>query len=266
MPDAGPDRRHQRPHRPDLLGARLAGRLRRPEAPRAAGPGARRAAAHRRRRRLAQPLRPPRRAERARRSPRRPAGRRSSSCRSASRPGSATPASPTRSSSTGGRATRVGAVEIVLDAGAALVGPLARRPHGDALGRLRDLRAPTSRSFFAGDTGYSKDFADIHARFAARHGAGRGFDLALIPIGAYEPRWFMSAQHVDPAEAVQIHLDLARAALDRHPLGHLRAHRRVARRAAAGARRGRRASAASPTTRSRVMAIGETRRFAPRAP
>ena len=55
--------------------------------------------------------------------------------------------------------------------------------------------------FFAGDTGYSKDFADIHRRFDR-------FDLALLPIGAYQPRWFMRNQHVDPAEAVQIHRDL----------------------------------------------------------
>lgn len=57
------------------------------------------------------------------------------------------------------------------------------------------------RIFFAGDTGYSKDFADI----AARH---PHIDLALLPIGAYDPRWFMAPVHVNPEEAVQIHRDL----------------------------------------------------------
>jgi len=57
------------------------------------------------------------------------------------------------------------------------------------------------RVFFAGDTGYSQDFADIAARFPA-------MDLSLLPIGAYDPRWFMSPVHVDPAEAVRIHQDL----------------------------------------------------------
>jgi len=33
-------------------------------------------------------------------------------------------------------------------------------------------------------------------------------DLALLPIGAYEPRWFMKSAHMNPAEAVQAHLDL----------------------------------------------------------
>ena len=33
-------------------------------------------------------------------------------------------------------------------------------------------------------------------------------DLALLPIGAYEPRWFMQSVHMNPAEAVQAHLDL----------------------------------------------------------
>lgn len=63
---------------------------------------------------------------------------------------------------------------------------------------------------FAGDTGYSPDFIDIRQHFADRQTPerGGGFDLALLPIGAYEPRWFMQDQHVNPAEAVQIHLDL----------------------------------------------------------
>ena len=67
--------------------------------------------------------------------------------------------------------------------------------------------APDLHLYFSGDTGYSKDFADIRQRFAERQG-GAGFDIALLPLGAYEPRWFMSTQHVNPAEAVQIHRDL----------------------------------------------------------
>ena len=63
------------------------------------------------------------------------------------------------------------------------------------------LEAAGRRVFFAGDTGYSKDFADIGKHFAP-------IDLALLPIGAYEPRWFMRAMHVNPEEAVQIHRDV----------------------------------------------------------
>jgi len=63
------------------------------------------------------------------------------------------------------------------------------------------IEHPAFRFFFAGDTGYSRDFEDIGRRL--------GFvDLAALPIGAYEPRWFMSVMHVSPAEAVKIHRDL----------------------------------------------------------
>jgi L-ascorbate metabolism protein UlaG (beta-lactamase superfamily) len=72
------------------------------------------------------------------------------------------------------------------------------------------IRHPELSFFFAGDTGYSKDFADIRARFG-------GFDLAAIPIGAYAPRWFMQIMHLDPAEAVQVHRDVnARRSLAIH--------------------------------------------------
>lgn len=55
--------------------------------------------------------------------------------------------------------------------------------------------------FFGGDFGYSKDLKDIGERVG-------GFDLAAIPIGAYEPRWFMKSHHVTPEEAIQAHLDI----------------------------------------------------------
>lgn len=76
--------------------------------------------------------------------------------------------------------------------------------------------APDCHLFFAGDTGYSRDFSRIRAHFAHRQVDG-GFDIALIPIGAYEPRWFMKAQHVNVEEALKIHADLgARRSLGVH--------------------------------------------------
>ncbi len=64
--------------------------------------------------------------------------------------------------------------------------------------------------YFGGDTGYSKDFADTRLRLATRQteALGGGFDIALLRIGAYAPRWFMREQHINPDEAVQMHLDL----------------------------------------------------------
>ena len=63
------------------------------------------------------------------------------------------------------------------------------------------LEHPSFSFLFVGDTGYSPDFADIGKRFGP-------IDLAAIPIGAYEPRWFMREAHVNPEEAVNIHLDI----------------------------------------------------------
>ncbi len=67
------------------------------------------------------------------------------------------------------------------------------------------------RFYFAGDTGYDGAiFAEIGRRFAP-------IDLAALPIGAYEPRWFMEPQHIDPWQAVQILRDVgARRGLPVH--------------------------------------------------
>lgn len=57
------------------------------------------------------------------------------------------------------------------------------------------------RVYFAGDTGYGKFFKMIHEKY-------KEIDLALLPIGAYEPRWFMKYAHMNPEDAVQAMLDL----------------------------------------------------------
>jgi len=64
--------------------------------------------------------------------------------------------------------------------------------------------------YFAGDTGYTPQFAEIGARFP-------NIDAALIPIGAYEPRWFMQPMHMNPDEAVRAHRDVrARVSIGMH--------------------------------------------------
>jgi len=62
-------------------------------------------------------------------------------------------------------------------------------------------RRSDRRFYFAGDTGYGPFFRETRERL------GR-VDLALIPIGAYRPRWFMQIVHVDPPEALRAAHDL----------------------------------------------------------
>lgn len=58
------------------------------------------------------------------------------------------------------------------------------------------------RVWFVGDSGYD---ATIFQAIRARCGPP---DFAMVPIGAYEPRWFMAPMHMNPAEAVQTHCDV----------------------------------------------------------
>jgi len=71
--------------------------------------------------------------------------------------------------------------------------------------------AGAKRLWFLGDSGYHANFFPEISR---RCGAP---DLALIPIGAYEPRWFMAPMHLNPSEAVRVHREIgARRSLAMH--------------------------------------------------
>jgi L-ascorbate metabolism protein UlaG (beta-lactamase superfamily) len=67
-----------------------------------------------------------------------------------------------------------------------------------------------AKIYFAGDTGYTKFFKEIQGRLGAP-------DFALLPIGAYEPRWFMGPVHMNPEDAVNAFKDLgAKRAVGMH--------------------------------------------------
>jgi L-ascorbate metabolism protein UlaG (beta-lactamase superfamily) len=63
------------------------------------------------------------------------------------------------------------------------------------------LEFPKRRVFFAGDTGYGTHFKQIRDKYGP-------IDLSFLPIGAYNPSWFMSSVHMSPADAVKAHVDL----------------------------------------------------------
>jgi L-ascorbate metabolism protein UlaG (beta-lactamase superfamily) len=74
------------------------------------------------------------------------------------------------------------------------------------------IETPAGRIFYVGDSGYGdgRHFRHVHERYAP-------IRLACLPIGAYEPRWFMREQHMNPEEAVRAFRDCgAEQALGHH--------------------------------------------------
>lgn len=63
------------------------------------------------------------------------------------------------------------------------------------------VEGKTARLYHSGDTAYFEGFAEIGRRFP-------GIDAAMLPIGAYDPEWFMSKQHMNPEQAAQAFADL----------------------------------------------------------
>lgn len=63
------------------------------------------------------------------------------------------------------------------------------------------IRSSQKKIYFAGDTAYGGQFKKIQEKYG-------DFDISLLPIGAYEPRWFMKEHHMNPQEAIQAAIDL----------------------------------------------------------
>jgi L-ascorbate metabolism protein UlaG (beta-lactamase superfamily) len=115
------------------------------------------------------------------------------------------------------------------------------------------IEGGSARIYHAGDSAYFSGFAEIGRRFS-------NIDAALLPIGAYDPPWFMEKQHMNPEQAVQAYLDLgAKAFFAMHwgtfkvsdePLGEP-----PVRLAAEWKKRG------LPEAARHVLAVGETMEF-----
>jgi N-acyl-phosphatidylethanolamine-hydrolysing phospholipase D len=115
------------------------------------------------------------------------------------------------------------------------------------------IRGPEGAVYHSGDTAFFDGFSEIGER------AGP-IDWAMLPIGAYEPRWFMQPQHMDPEEAVEaVRLLRARTMVAMHwgtfrltdePIGEPPERARAAHRAAGG-----------DDEALWILDIGETRRL-----
>ena len=99
----------------------------------------------------------------------------------------------------------------------------ARHFSGRTLGRRNQtlwcgwtLRSVQHSVFFAGDTALHPEFTTIGERCGP-------FDLAILPIGAYEPRWFMGAVHMNPEDCIKAMAQLASAQKGRR-LGMIAGH------------------------------------------
>ncbi|KAK4537565.1 hypothetical protein CDCA_CDCA13G3590 [Cyanidium caldarium] len=134
----------------------------------------------------------------------------------------------------------VGCIKFVLTPAQHTSGRGLLDRNGTLWGGWAMIHQPTdTRCYFAGDTAYRVvDRGDAGYPYPSeeqrREAAAQGrraacpafaeigkrygpFDLALLPIGAYSPRWFMSRVHVDPTDAVAIHADVrARASIGMH--------------------------------------------------
>ncbi|HWO74555.1 MAG TPA: MBL fold metallo-hydrolase [Bacillus sp. (in: firmicutes)] len=67
-------------------------------------------------------------------------------------------------------------------------------------GWIFEAHNPKQSVYFVGDTGYFRGFHDIAHRF--------DLDIVLMPIGAYEPEWFMKVSHINPEDAIKAFLEL----------------------------------------------------------
>ncbi len=122
------------------------------------------------------------------------------------------------------------------------------------------IQGSSATLYHAGDSGYFSGFAEIGRAFP-------GIDAAMLPIGAYEPRWFMRGMHMDPDEALRAFQDLGAGLF---VAMHWGTFRQTGEPLAEPPRRleAERSKRAIPPERVRVLAVGESlevRRQAARA-